>query len=595
MVVARRLAIGVGALVAVALVAWLTGRPSPPDAVTLTGERCGTCHQAVVGIEAAHAAVGCAACHLGQPSATTAEAAHVDLVRIPGNVADARRTCGADGCHVDVPARIESSVMTTMNGVVSVDRWVFGEQAEPTGVTPVTALGHSPADSHLRNLCVSCHLGNEKAEPGPIDESSRGGGCLACHLRYSTEARVDVGHGLEKGFHHPSLTSRVDDSSCFGCHSRSGRISLNAAGWREGGPPGSGRRTLADGRVLTPIAGDVHVERGMSCTDCHGSWEVMGMGAPALHREAQAIVQCTDCHRLTPPETRSFDALDPESARLVARLGAEAKEREVVTTAKGGLPLVNVFLDQGEVFLEGKATGRVVPSQPPSPACSGAAPHQRLACGTCHDAWTPTCIGCHTRFDPGGTMLDLLTNQEAPGEWHEEGGEILAERASLGVRELADGSLRVEQFAPGMVMTLRPRPELPVRFLRLFAPVTPHTVQRASRTCEDCHASPVALGYGRGELLFEGSRWRFAPSRALRPEDGLPDDAWIGFLATRDGASTTRQDTRPFSVSEQRRILTVGACLTCHAAGSAVMQAARTDFRSALGRVTPKCRAPEWD
>jgi hypothetical protein len=592
----RRLAWGLLAVaLLVALLAWRgrdgrpTAAPSPPQ------EQCGRCHLAVQGLEAAHAALGCAACHLGQPAGATAEAAHAGLVRLPGNLADAPRTCGAEGCHVGLPWRLEQNVMTTMNGVVSVDRWVFGEQPSPTAVTQVSKLGHSPADSHLRNLCASCHLGNPKTSAGPVGEDSRGGGCLACHLRYSPAALLDVGRRPDAGFHHPRLDARVDDASCFGCHSRSGRVSLNAAGWREGGDAGAFTRTLADGRVLTRISGDVHTERGLGCTDCHGSWEVMGMGTPALHREDQAMVQCDDCHRRTAPVTRGFSELDAESARLAARSGPQARARRYVVMARGGFPLVNTFVADGGVYVEGKASGRTVAAAPPAPACLEDPAHRRLSCGACHDAWAPQCTGCHTRFDPAGTMVDLLTNAEANGEWHEAGDPALAEPASLGMRALPDGGFRVEEFAPGMVMTLEPSPGSPARFVRLFAPVTPHTVQRAARGCADCHANALALGYGRGALRYERGRWSFSPARKLRPEDGLPEDAWIGFLKTRGADSTTRETTRPFTVAEQQRVLTVGACLGCHGPDSPLMQQARADFKGVLASATPRCRTPRWD
>ena len=47
-------------------------------------------------------------------------------------------------------------------------------------------------------------------------------------------------------------------------------------------------------------------------------------------------------------------------------------------------------------------------------------------------------------------------------------------------------------------------------------------------------------------------------------------------------------------MTEQRAILTTGACLTCHAGDSRVMQAAIADWPGTLARVTPKCLLPTW-
>jgi hypothetical protein len=58
---------------------------------------------------------------------------------------------------------------------------------------------------------------------------------------------------------------------------------------------------------------------------------------------------------------------------------------------------------------------------------------------------------------------------------------------------------------------------------------------------------------------------------------------------------STRDDVRPFTAEEQRRILTVGACLTCHADTSGVMQRAIVDFGATLARRTGRCVVPRWD
>ena len=134
------------------------------------------------------------------------------------------------------------------------------------------------------------------------------------------------------------------------------------------------------------------------------------------------------------------------------------------------------------------------------------------------------------------------------------------------------------------------------RFHRLFAPVFAHTIRRESRSCVGCHADPLALGYGRGTLRYEPKTrgWRFTARLPARDEDGLPADAWIGFLQVRGVESTTREDTRPFSLLEQQRLLTVGACLSCHAAESKPMRDGLGDFAAVLARRTPKCSAPDW-
>ena len=198
----------------------------------------------------------------------------------------------------------------------------------------------------------------------------------------------------------------------------------------------------------------------------------------------------------------------------------------------------------------------------------------------------------------------------------EESKNFDAGAPALGVRR-ADGrgergGETVDTFVPGMIMTLDRNlkagaaPDLVFR--RLFAPTAAHTTQRAARTCTSCHNDPVALGYGQGTLKFEpdglppaaprpagrSGRWRFAPQQAALPQDGLPADAWTGFLATRSDRASTHDGARPFSVAEQQRILTVGACLSCHAGDSAPMRAALRDFAGTVQRRKAVCAAPVW-
>jgi hypothetical protein len=99
----------------------------------------------------------------------------------------------------------------------------------------------------------------------------------------------------------------------------------------------------------------------------------------------------------------------------------------------------------------------------------------------------------------------------------------------------------------------------------------------------------------RYEWTAAGGRWTFRPDAPLRAEDGLPADAWIPFLGARSGRVSTRDDVRPFDVEEQRKILRVGACLTCHDAASAAVRDSVRDFDAALSRRSPRCRLPVWE
>lgn len=587
-------------------------------------EGCLVCHGEVTGLGDAHRpeALGCASCHGGDPLSLVKARAHAGLRRVPGNLEDAALSCGTAACHPGLLPRVERSVMSTMSGVVDVDRRVFGEA--PLGAPPAFAhvkdLRQTPADTHLRQLCASCHLGQEKLEPGPDNGDTPGGGCTACHLDYSpaaAQALADYQRRLAKGPAeppkvHPALSLAVDNGKCFLCHSRSGRISTSFEGWMElHDPPDSLRRTtdsredplhrtLADNRVFERIRPDIHHERGMDCIDCHGAKEVMGDGVAHARKSGQLRLGCADCHAAPGQSLPSLPlaALDAESRTLLKlrKVPVEGASR-FLQTGRGEALVNGTFDASGRPVLLQKRTGRSLPLKPQSAACTGAPGHARLSCGACHTDWTPSCTTCHTAREPQGMAYDWLAGREVRGAWRERSSAFEARPPTLGIQALPGTPGEVRTFAPGMVLSIDHPGGAPA-FQRLYARSEPHTTRREGRTCRSCHNDPEALGYGKGRLAFErtatGGRWTFAPAQPAGP-DGLPADAWIPFLGTRPGPVSTRPDVRPFSVAEQKRILEVGACLTCHDDRSAPMRAALRDYPGALRRRSRGCRTAEWD
>lgn len=590
-------------------------------------EQCLVCHAGIEGLDASHRpeAIGCASCHGGDVTSRDATQAHAGMILIPGNVADAPRTCGQATCHAAIIPRMERSIMTTMAGVVEVNRRVFGERS--TSPPHIGALGSSPADTHLRQLCASCHLGQPTTEWGPIGELSRGGGCNACHLVYDSVAAQQLDRYLSTAAksrtgiprRHPAFSIAVDNSRCFGCHSRSGRISTNYEGWHElrDAPsdaalaadarlPKPQYRLLEDGRYFTRVTPDAHQARGMDCIDCHTAGEVMGTGRVVAHARDQVQIRCEDCHaaRLAsvPPshadaETQSLTALRQWTFRAGARLAVAAS----------GAVFANVVVAPDEsARLRHKRTGTWAPLRAPLAVCTQGGGHARLSCNTCHTAWAPRCATCHTSFDAAADGYDHVDQQEVKGAWQESSGAFEAAPPTLGIRATPRDAARphgvVDTFIPGMILTIdrnRTAGGTPDSvFRRLYARTFSHTISRASRSCESCHSDPVALGYGRGALRYDVAggigRWIFTP--ALKPlADGLPADAWTGFLQSRRGMVSTRDDVRPFTAEEQRRILAVGACLTCHAGTTSVMQRAIADFAGTVARRTKRCVVPRWD
>jgi len=586
-------------------------------------EGCLSCHGDMKGFSPAHdpRSIGCASCHAGNAFTLDKTAAHRGMWLIPGNLADAARTCGTSACHPAIPARLDASLMTTMAGIVSVDRRVFGEPAPDGPAGSVEHLGHSPADEHLRQLCASCHLGATKTELGPVHEDSRGGGCNACHLNYTPEALGALRRyqaaaddpAREAPVNHPSLSLAIGDEHCFGCHSRSGRISTNYEGWMElerttpDPAAGDRERTLEDGRVFERVDADVHYIKKMECVDCHTAREVMGTGVAHARKTEALEVACEDCHLIGAPVAVAPVDLDYESRRILALRKLPAEGRRFLTTRATRQPLVNAFVTaDGRLSMALKRTGDVLPLKRPAAVCLEGAGHATLTCSSCHTAWAPRCSSCHTAYEPNGTAIDLLDDREVSGEWVETGKDYRADPPTLGVQEVVrpDGARTrlVDTFVPGMIISLDSARasggRQGIQFHRLYARTFSHTISAEGRACTSCHNDPQALGYGRGTLAYvrdgRRGRWSFTPTHAPSVYDGHPPDAWIGFLESRTADVSTREDVRPFSVEEQRRILTVGACLTCHDARSAAMRGAVVDWKATLARVSPRCVLPVW-
>ena len=561
----------------------VTELANDPISSSISNSSCVQCHGEVQGMSPYHEEIGCVACHLGNNESEIEDSSHIGMISIPGNFSDADATCGI--CHVQALSDIKHSMMTTNSGIIAIDRFIFGESNSPDSIVHINDLGYSAADVHLRNLCTHCHLGNEKKEMGPISEKSRGGGCNACHLNYSEQALSERLHidSFPHSFH-PSLDLNVSDAHCFGCHSRSGRISTNYEGWHEtllskdSILPSTKYRILEDDRVFEKRSADIHHEKGLACIDCHMYEDVMGDGKLHAHEEDAVKLSCEDCHFDSNPYTLSYDELNFSQRRILKMRKYLHDNSKILTTKVDTVALLNAYIDDdGNAILLRKSDQKKFTLGSPSESCSREAGHQDISCTTCHSAWAPQCLGCHSDFDPNAKGYDLFTADYMDGTWIEYAAEFLADEPAMGVR-IKQGKREISPAIPGMIMTLD-QSNFPnsdkkeSEFHRLFAPAEPHTTSATGRTCTSCHASSAALGYGRGELIFnvKEAKWTYE-SAYENLQDGLPADAWIGFL--REPAAdmySTRRDFKPFSVEEQKRILSVGACLSCHKDDSKIL------------------------
>ena len=174
--------------------------------------------------------------------------------------------------------------------------------------------------------------------------------------------------------------------------------------------------------------------------------------------------------------------------------------------------------------------------------------HARLECSACHSQWAPQCFGCHMEYDEEGEQWDHIDRKVTAGRWSDRRWDIRNTLPALGVN--ANG--RIEAFVPGMIMTIAHPSWDEEKFVRVFAPLSPHTTG-PSRSCASCHRSSEALGLGRGELELVDGELRFTPAgEHLR--DGLPADAWTNIENTLGGRSPV-SGQRPFNAAEMKKIL----------------------------------------
>ncbi len=545
------------------------------DLESQAGESCLICHSGLKGFSQYHnpQVIGCSSCHLGNIYSMQKEIAHRNMVKIPGNLSNAGKTCSTSSCHKGELSRVEKSLMTTNSGIVSIDRFAFGEIAGSDKFFHIEDIRNSASDRHIKNLCYKCHLGYEKKHYSPVSQLSRGGGCLACHLQYKHDGVPDIKDNV-----HPSLNLNVDNTKCFGCHSRSGRISTNYEGWyeiileKEDAEKEYGYRILEDGRVFAKATEDIHHKAGLSCIDCHTSQEIMGDGNIYKHENQAVKIQCVDCHPKKKFNNIALKDCDSISVLDYALRGYEKGNGIFLKTLKNNIPLVNTgVVDSLEAFLTGKLNGeeylmKVIGEK----KCLKDKVHSTLDCNMCHTSWAPSCLGCHTAYDP-----DIQLKGGRKGKWYELVDGFGIAKPVMGL-ERSNLGYKIIPVIPGMIMTLDKSKFQKVKkgkdsiFIRWFAPVSAHTTTKEVRTCSSCHNDPQALGYGGGEIIFEKKNkkliWYFKPEFENSSQDGLPMDAWIGYLKQpyKNKRYSGHSNVSPLNLRLQQRILRAGACITCH-------------------------------
>jgi len=557
------------ALVATALV---TG---PGAGGHARADQCALCHR---GIDDAHPkkTLACTTCHRGDATATDANKAHAKMLPNPSDLRVVDQTCGK--CHQAITAKVKSSIMAHRSGTQSGTLFPNGLQPTkedvrfamaPVPTTPGLPLpkGHplptgavprlEPLPTFkessdvfmdlLRKECTSCHLWTPaKAVKGNF----RATGCAACHMPYAEDGRSrskDVAMNPRKAgrpLRH-QLTKQVPVTQCATCHNGGSRAAMNFRGMMEA--PAEGRQTflwdqdLLHGHAYSEQTPDVHFARGMACIDCHTEREVHGDGQVYRKRHYEVELRCETCHGT--PDTLAS--------------GVTAQGRK----------LRNLFLPSGPnpggvVTLLSKLTGKLhtVPQLAAlsrQPAGHSTTHLAKTECFTCHTAWAPTCYGCHIKMDytayrnPVDVAFDHLGQAYAKQGWFRltPGVRFADPEPVLGVNWRG----KVVPFVPRaqpLFTYVNPAGKTEYEFKKLgfsHNPIVPHTVVKATRTCESCHANPRALGLGMFTSKEHPKLEEFRQPADYRWDRIVDEDGHALQATTVDGA-------RPLSREEMDRI-----------------------------------------
>jgi len=591
-------------------------------------ERCLTCHFGIEDLSASHpnSVFGCVICHAGNGPDLTVKGAHRGLRggRNPARLDLAGESCGAGpsgvgvgSCHgrrehplLNRADNVPQSLMATNAGIIAILRFQWGLDAEPTarfGIRPVsdgaTVLRQVPAerspsgglnlgDSHFRKFCASCHLW----APQPRETMGRLDGCPACHAPYEPGGRYrggdptvrtdEPGHAATH-----TITKRIPDDRCRACHNRSGRIGLNYHGEMESsqyGTPfvrgGLSDLFVSEDRFVLRLVPDIHHEKGMGCIDCHTGQDAMGDGVIHAEMKDQIEIRCEDCHGgyIEPPKTMKIEKYDPLVQALIrSSPSLKLSEGDEILRTSKGRPMPHVKKTEKGFALISKVTGKSHPVSVVTGKKNGhrIKGHERLACDSCHSAWSPQCYGCHQMLDLGKKGRDHIDGTDTAGRWAEGRGYFRFERNIYGI----DSRGRVGILVPGCQVwntvvddegKIIPPYDSKVMSLKngltsiAMGPIHPHTTRTEVPRCVDCHLDPKALGLGDGVLTWD-------PATGVPQVEPVYDSKGSGLqisfpmeaVVNEKGKilqGTSHKLSRGFNAEEIRRILGIARCLPCH-------------------------------
>jgi hypothetical protein len=500
------------------------------------------------------------------------------------------RGMGCSACHIPY-----SNEGLYEGGDQSIDKKEPGHllvhNIQATRETKVTVHNHLYSGIPVES-CNTCHdrgkrIGTsfqglmESAYASPFTEG--GGGQIALHTKHYIAMHEDIHYKKEM--------------LCQDCHT-----SLEMHG---------------DGFLAGTTLAQVEIE----CADCHGTpqsypWDLpLGYG-DEFGQDLKDSPARSVMHKLSYLMKKGTIYPAEDGYLLTARgnpFGNVVRKGNLVVVHTAGgkdidLKPLRLLRDEDELKAEAKV------------AMDNIKAHiDKVECYSCHSTWAPQCYGCHVKIDYSGGKKsfdwvaagnrhkdnkhaadadEVNYNTFIPGKVHETRSYLRWEAPPLAI----NGEGRVTPVMPGCQVSVTVIGEDGKTILKnhIFrtlpgsegagsegqlgidmSPVQPHTTGHA-RSCDSCHLSEKALGYGiegldpnrppnKGVVVdLMTANGQIVPKNAKTQIEPIPELTadWSRFV-TEDGQQLQTvgshfSRSRPLNNQERQHISRRGVCLACH-------------------------------
>jgi len=562
----------VGVLLMVFVLLLGTGWSLPETRKAADFRDCLGCHQGIEAMGEPHD-FPCAKCHLRpEIRSTRALYTHEAIIRNPSDPVHVEEFCLP--CHQEEIRCVKTSLHATMAGIINQTRYLWGaqERSFPAvyglsgGLKPLPGpdpglYTRSPrrlVDDFLRRRCLRCHI---HTQGGSARGLYRAGGCAACHVLYGNDGRyrggdraIDqslTGYPLRHEF-----TRNIPTSQCLHCHNRDhvgadyeGLFGYDYSDTYRAPMKEGRRRPMIYGMDYHHLAKDIHAQKGLWCTDCHGRGEVMGKGPLYSYEMEVPKVSCPDCHG-------GFDRPGPDPARKAVH---RESGRFLFVSRNGSRRHVLPLFSR-------EAKGHNIEE------------HERVRCSACHAQWAYHNLGLsviredvldghkwHDLTHQGDPYLQKILQKSLrrPGPVHPFSKDHLSGETRPGLWSAGWRFRRWEPMPLGVdhrerYALLRPLYQYLITYVdRLghvpvdsvvpargdgsgpgwaFTPYVPHTISPFGRPCVSCHLNRGAAGLGIQDKkspdtsLFLPSPPALPTMRLLGPEERKklldPSERW---------------------------------------------------------------------